>query len=156
MVFDKVDYGSNWSRSVRVICPWITKYHNFHLVYTLVSTHRNKSALNLVKIHMTMRTWMSLIMSLIGPNNMSFFVHQLVLTWFTIAATFVYAANLKILMVEPKRPRAKILCTNYHFVDLYKFCIQEAPRIMTGPASGLIGMYIHVDISQAIIRKIYG
>ena len=37
-------------------------------VYTLVSTNIDQSALNLVKMYMTLRPRMSLIMDLIGPE----------------------------------------------------------------------------------------
>ena len=38
------------------------------LVYTLASTNINQSALNLVHMYMTIRSWMSSIMELIGPE----------------------------------------------------------------------------------------
>ena len=38
------------------------------IVYTLASTNINQSAPNLVKIYMTIRSQMSLIMDLIGPK----------------------------------------------------------------------------------------
>ena len=37
-------------------------------VYTLASTNVDQSAPNLVKMYMTIRSWMSLIMDLIGPE----------------------------------------------------------------------------------------
>ena len=37
-------------------------------VYTLASTNIDQSAPNLVKMYMTIRSWMSLIMDLIGPE----------------------------------------------------------------------------------------
>ena len=37
-------------------------------VYALSSTNINQSELNLVKVYMTIRSWMSLIMELIGPE----------------------------------------------------------------------------------------
>ena len=40
----------------------------FHFVYTLTSTNINQSAPNLVKKYMTIKSWMSLIMGLIGPE----------------------------------------------------------------------------------------
>ena len=39
-----------------------------HFVYTLASTNINQSAPNLVKMYVTIRSWMSLIMDLIGPE----------------------------------------------------------------------------------------
>ena len=41
----------------------------FHFVYTLASTNINKWAPNMVKIYMTIRYRMSLIMGLIGPEQ---------------------------------------------------------------------------------------
>ena len=37
-------------------------------VYTLASTNIDRSAPNLVKIYVTIRSWMSMIMDLIGPE----------------------------------------------------------------------------------------
>ena len=37
-------------------------------VYTLAYTHSSQSAPNLVKMYVTIRSWMSLIMDLIGPE----------------------------------------------------------------------------------------
>ena len=37
-------------------------------VYTLASTNNDQSAPNLVKMYMTIRSWMSSIMDLIGPE----------------------------------------------------------------------------------------
>ena len=37
-------------------------------VYTLSSTNINQSGPNLVKVYMSIRSWMSLIMELIGPE----------------------------------------------------------------------------------------
>ena len=39
-----------------------------YFVYTLVSTNIDQSTPNLVKMYMTIRLWMSLIMDLIGPE----------------------------------------------------------------------------------------
>ena len=40
--------------------------HSHFLVYTLASTNINQSAPNLVQMYMTIRSWMSSIMELIG------------------------------------------------------------------------------------------
>ena len=42
-------------------------------VYTLASTNINQSAPNLVKIYLTIRSWMSSIMDLIGPELFELF-----------------------------------------------------------------------------------
>ena len=44
------------------------KIAEFDFVYTLASTNVNQSALNLVKMYVTIRSWMSSIMDLIGPE----------------------------------------------------------------------------------------
>ena len=51
-----------WSPTLRP-----TSIHNF-LVNTLASTNINQSLPNLVKMYMTIRSWLSLIMELIGPE----------------------------------------------------------------------------------------
>ena len=63
----------------------------------LASTNINQSALNFVKIYMTLRSWMSSIMGLIGHKQCLLFALQLelvYLTWFD--------ANLKSLCLNPK------------------------------------------------------
>ena len=42
------------------------KFAEYDIVYTLSSTNINQSAPNLVKVYMTIRSWMRLIMELIG------------------------------------------------------------------------------------------
>ena len=42
------------------------KIAEYDFVYTLSSTNMNQSEPNLVKVYMTIRSWMSLIMELIG------------------------------------------------------------------------------------------
>ena len=44
------------------------KIAEYDFVYTLSSTNINQSAPNLVKVYMTIRSQMSLIMELIGPE----------------------------------------------------------------------------------------
>ena len=39
-----------------------------YFVYTLASTNIDQSAPNLVKMYVTIRSWMSLIMNIIGPE----------------------------------------------------------------------------------------
>ena len=57
-------------------------------VYTLASTNINQSAPNLVKLHVIIRSWMSMIMDLIGPELSELFAHELkklpYLTFFTL------------------------------------------------------------------------
>ena len=51
--------------------------HSHFLVYTLASTNINQSAPNLVKIYMTIRSGMSPIMDLIGPEDVELFALDL-------------------------------------------------------------------------------
>ena len=44
------------------------KISEYDFVYTLSSTNINQSAPNLVKLYVTIRSWMSPIMDLIGPE----------------------------------------------------------------------------------------
>ena len=57
-------------------------------VYTLVSTNINQSTPNLVKMYMTIKSLMSLIMDLIGPEMSELsaleFENLPYLTWFTL------------------------------------------------------------------------
>ena len=77
-------------------------------------------------------------------------VYTLASTW----RTCVYDGNLTVLMFEPKRARAMILCLKHHLLDLYRFCTKDAPGIMTGPVSGL--RHLYVEICQALLRKSFG
>ena len=72
-ISDEFDYGFNWTRTSGVIYPWIRNIAIFHFVYTPASTNMNQSAPNLVKVYMTIRYWMSLIMGLIGPDHLELF-----------------------------------------------------------------------------------
>ena len=49
----------------------------FDFVYSLASTIFNQSALNLTKIYVTIRSWMSVIMGLIGLERLELFAHEL-------------------------------------------------------------------------------
>ena len=44
------------------------KITEYEFVYTLACTNINKSAPNLVKMYVTVRTWLSSIMDVIGPE----------------------------------------------------------------------------------------
>ena len=65
-VSDEFDSWTNRIRISKVICPWIGKIIESDCVYTLASTNIDQSTPNLVKIYMTIRLRMSLIMDLIG------------------------------------------------------------------------------------------
>ena len=51
----------------------LEKFAIFHFVYTLESTNINLSESNFVKINMTIRSWMSSIIGLIGPEHLELF-----------------------------------------------------------------------------------
>ena len=67
-VSDEFDYRTSWTRTSGVICPSIWKNCWIWLVYTLASTNIDQSAPNLVKMYVTIRSWMSLIIDLIKPE----------------------------------------------------------------------------------------
>ena len=72
---------------------------------------------------------MSLIMGVTGHKQCEFFgVFDLV---YTLVSTCIYDANLKIFMFEPKGLRTSKLCMNQHLVDIYKFCTQDAPGLIS-------------------------
>ena len=63
----------------------LKKIAKFHFVYTLASTNIHHSAPNLVKIYMTIRYWVSLILGLIGQEQPKFFALELKkLLYFTL------------------------------------------------------------------------
>ena len=68
-VSDELDCGSNRTRTVRVICPWIRKFAIFDFVYTLASANIDQSVPNLAKMYMPIRSRMSSIMGQIEPEN---------------------------------------------------------------------------------------
>ena len=61
-ISDEFDYGSNQTRTVQVICPWIRKFAIFDFVYTLASANIDQSVPNLVTIYIPIKSRMSLIM----------------------------------------------------------------------------------------------
>ena len=75
-ISDKFDYGSNRTRTTRIICP-IRKLAIYDFVYTLASTNTNQPAPNLVKLSMTIRSRVSLIMNLIVSVKREFSTFEL-------------------------------------------------------------------------------
>ena len=65
---DEFYYGTNLTRTVRVICPWIRKFAIFDFVNTLASANIDQSVPNLATIYMPIRSWMSWIMGQIEPK----------------------------------------------------------------------------------------
>ena len=72
-ISDEFDYGSNRTRTVWVICPWIRKFTIFDFVYTLASANIYQSVPNLATIYMPMRAQMSLIMGQIDAEHSELF-----------------------------------------------------------------------------------
>ena len=65
-ISDEFDNGTNWTRTVPVVCRKIRKFATFDFVYTLSSTNIDQSVQNLATIYMPIRSRMSLIM---GQNH---------------------------------------------------------------------------------------
>ena len=56
------------SEHLELLAREFGKIAEFDFVYTLASTNINQSAPKLLKMYVTIRTWMSLIMNLIKPE----------------------------------------------------------------------------------------
>ena len=84
---DEFNYGSNRTRTVLVICPWIRKFAIFDFVYTLASAEINQSIPNLATIYMPIGFWMSLIMGQIQPEHQKLFALEF---WKFAESDFVY------------------------------------------------------------------
>ena len=68
-VSDEFDYWLNWTRTSGVICPWIWKNCWWWLyLHSISSTTIDQSAPNVIKMYMTIRSWMSSIIHLIRPE----------------------------------------------------------------------------------------
>ena len=66
------DYGSNTTRTVRVICSWIRKFAIFDSVYTPASANIDQSVPNLATIYMPIRSQMSWIRVKLNQNIRSY------------------------------------------------------------------------------------
>ena len=62
MISDEFCYGTNLTRTVQVVCPWIRKFAIFDFVYTLASANIDQSVPNLATLYMPIRSQMSSIM----------------------------------------------------------------------------------------------
>ena len=94
-ILDEVDYGTNQTRTVWVVCPWIRKFAMFDFVYTLASANINQSVPNLATVYMPIRSWMSLTMGQIESEHPQLFA----LEFGKIAEyDFVYTLLLQILI----------------------------------------------------------
>ena len=72
-ISDEFDYGSNRTRTVQVICPWIRKFAIFDFVYTLASANIDQSVPNLATIYLPIRSRMSSIMEQIKQEHPELF-----------------------------------------------------------------------------------
>ena len=68
-ISDEFDYGTNGTRTVRVVCPWIRKFAIFDYVYTLAFAKIDQSVPNLATKYMPIKSWMCLIMGQIKPEH---------------------------------------------------------------------------------------
>ena len=68
---DEFYYGTNRTRTDKVVCPWIWKISIFDFVYTLASANIDQSVQNLATICMPIRSQMNLIMGQIEPEHTS-------------------------------------------------------------------------------------
>ena len=74
-------------------------------VYTLASTNIDQSAPNLVKMYMTMRSWMSLIMELIGPE-----LSELSALEFENVSIFYFVYTLALTNIDQSAPNLVKMC----------------------------------------------
>ena len=72
-ILDEFDYGSNQTRTIWVICPWIRKFAMFDFVYTLASANIDQSVPNLATIYMPIRSRISWIMRQIKLEHLELF-----------------------------------------------------------------------------------
>ena len=71
-ISDELYNGTNRTRTVWVICPWIRKFAIFDFVNTLASANIGQSVPNLATIYMPIRFRMSSIMGQIDPEHPSY------------------------------------------------------------------------------------
>ena len=69
----EIDYGTNRTRIVRVICPWIRKFAIFDFVNTLASANIDQSVPNLATIYMPISSRMSSNMEQIKSEHLELF-----------------------------------------------------------------------------------
>ena len=66
---EEFNYGSNRTRTVWVICPWIWKFAIFDFVYTLASANIDQPVANLATIYMPIKSQMSSILGQIESEH---------------------------------------------------------------------------------------
>ena len=71
-IWNEFDYGSSRPEQLElhVFALELGRTAEFDFVYTLDPTNIIQSATNLVKMYVTIRSWISLIMDLIGPKQL--------------------------------------------------------------------------------------
>ena len=72
-ILDDFDYGSNRTRIVKVICPWIRKFAIFDFVYTIASANIDQSVPNLATIYIPIKCQMSSIKGQIKSEHPELF-----------------------------------------------------------------------------------
>ena len=70
---NEFNYGSNRTRTVWVICPWIRKFAIFDFVYTVASANIDQSVPNLATIYTPIKSRMSSVMGQIEPEHPELF-----------------------------------------------------------------------------------
>ena len=70
---DEFNYGSNRTRTVWVICPWIRKFAIFEFVYTLASANIDQPVPNLATIYMPIKSQMCSILGQIESEHPELF-----------------------------------------------------------------------------------
>ena len=84
-ISNEFDYWSSLTEQPELFAVELRKNVEFDFICTLASTNINQSAPKFVKIYVTIRSWMSLIMGLIGLKQHELFalkLELLYLTWF--------------------------------------------------------------------------
>ena len=69
MISDEFGYGTNWTRTVRVVCPLNRKFAIFDFVDSLTSANIDQSVPNLATIYMPIRSRMCSIMGQIEAEH---------------------------------------------------------------------------------------
>ena len=72
-ISNEFDYGSNRTKIVWLICPWIRKIAIFDFVYTLASANIDQSVLNLATIYMPIKSLMSMNMGQMESEHRELF-----------------------------------------------------------------------------------
>ena len=74
---DEFYNGTNRTRTVWVVCPWIRKFAIFDYVYSLASANLDQSVPNLATIYIPMKSGMSSIMGQIESEHLEKLLNRL-------------------------------------------------------------------------------